>query len=80
MDNDLVEKRSFDRKDRTMKIARIRLDGGRAAYAAVEPDGYRVVKGDPFGRIEFTGETVPAARAALLAPVVPPQVVAIGLN
>jgi 2-keto-4-pentenoate hydratase/2-oxohepta-3-ene-1,7-dioic acid hydratase in catechol pathway len=63
-----------------MKIARIRLDGGRAAYAAVEPDGYRIVKGDPFGRIEFSGETVPAARAALLAPVVPPQVVAIGLN
>jgi 2-keto-4-pentenoate hydratase/2-oxohepta-3-ene-1,7-dioic acid hydratase in catechol pathway len=63
-----------------MKVARIRLDGGRAAYAAVEPDGYHVIKGDPFGRIEYTGETVPAARAALLAPVVPPQVVAIGLN
>jgi 2-keto-4-pentenoate hydratase/2-oxohepta-3-ene-1,7-dioic acid hydratase in catechol pathway len=63
-----------------MKIARIRLEGDRTAYAAVEPDGYRIIKGDPFGRIEYTGETVPAVKAALLAPVVPPQVVAIGLN
>lgn len=29
-----------------MKIARIRLEGDRTAYAAVEPDGYRIIKGD----------------------------------
>jgi hypothetical protein len=39
-----------------------------------------MVKGDIFGRIELTDERIPAPQATLLAPVVPSQVVAIGLN
>jgi len=63
-----------------MKIARIRIGGQRTTHAIVEADGYRVVSGGLFGRIKVTDERIPAAQATLLAPVAPPQVVAIGLN
>ena len=63
-----------------MRIARIRAGGERTTHAVVEEDGYRVIGGGIFGRIEVTGERIPASQATLLAPVDPPQVVAIGLN
>ena len=63
-----------------MKIARIRIGGQRTAHAVVEADCYRVLSGGIFGRIKVTEERIPAAQASLLAPVAPPQVVAIGLN
>jgi len=63
-----------------MKIARIRIGGKRTEHAVVEDDGYRIVKGGIFGRIEVADERIPTAQATLLAPVVPPQVLAIGLN
>lgn len=63
-----------------MKIARIRIGGKRTAYAVVETDCYRIVSGGVFGRIKLTEERIPTSQAALLAPVDPPQVVAIGLN
>ncbi|MDD5705932.1 MAG: fumarylacetoacetate hydrolase family protein [Kiritimatiellae bacterium] len=63
-----------------MKIARIKIGGKRTAFAAVEADGYRVISGSIFGRFKLSDERVPAAQATLLAPVEPPQVVAIGLN
>ena len=63
-----------------MKVAKIRVDGKRTMHAIVEPDCYRVVKGDIFGKIELTDERIPLSRSTLLAPVAPPQVVAVGLN
>lgn len=62
-----------------MKIARILVDG-KAAYAQVEGDAFVLIKGDLFGSWKATGKKLPQTKAKLLAPVVPPQVVAIGLN
>jgi len=62
-----------------MKIARAETEG-RAAYAQVEDDALQLIEGDIFGKWQPTGPTVAAQDARLLAPVVPPQIVAIGLN
>lgn len=62
-----------------MKIARI-LTGNRREYAVVEEGGYRLIDGDVFGDWRPGSGVVPAAAARLLAPVDPPQIVAIGLN
>jgi len=63
-----------------MKIARIQTPDKRITYAAVEPETYRLIQGSIFDGITPTHETVPRTGAALLAPVTPPQVIAIGLN
>jgi len=62
-----------------MRIARIRHEGA-TSYATVEKDRFDLIEGDVFGRRQPSGRTVPADRATLLAPVSPPQVIAIGLN
>lgn len=62
-----------------MKLARIKTDG-KTAYAVVEGNGFRLIEGDVFGKWKTTDRVVPAAKAQLLAPVDPPQIVAIGLN
>ena len=62
-----------------MKIARIR-SAGKTSYAVVEEAGYRLISGDLFGEWNPGRRRVPATDAELLAPVDPPQVVAIGLN
>jgi len=43
-------------------------------------DIVRLIQGDIFGEWEPTGETVPLGQVRLLAPVAPPNVIAIGLN
>lgn len=43
-------------------------------------DQIRIIQGDIFGEWEPTGETVPLDQVQLLAPVAPPNVIAIGLN
>jgi 2-keto-4-pentenoate hydratase/2-oxohepta-3-ene-1,7-dioic acid hydratase in catechol pathway len=63
-----------------MNIARINIGGKRTVHAVVEADRYRIVDGSIFGNIRLTDERIPKLQATLLAPVVPPQVVAIGLN
>jgi 2-keto-4-pentenoate hydratase/2-oxohepta-3-ene-1,7-dioic acid hydratase in catechol pathway len=64
-----------------MKIARIqKIYGGSVLYALLEDDCYRVIE-DPFaGEIEITHEAIMFDEARLLAPVEPPQIIAIGVN
>jgi 2-keto-4-pentenoate hydratase/2-oxohepta-3-ene-1,7-dioic acid hydratase in catechol pathway len=62
-----------------MKIARIRVDG-ETRYAQVGDDAFELIEGDLFGDWQATGRRVPCTEARLMAPVDPPQVVAIGLN
>lgn len=62
-----------------MKIARIETND-TVSYALVESDGYRLIDGDIFGDWAATETTIPCSAAALLPPVDPPQIVAIGLN
>ena len=62
-----------------MKLARIKTDDG-TAHAVVEEDGFHLVDGDIFGELKRTGRVVTADAASLVAPVDPPQIVAIGLN
>ncbi len=62
-----------------MRIARIKTND-QTAYAVVEQDGYHLVEGDIFGEWTATDRVVPVDAASLLAPVDPPQVIAIGLN
>jgi len=49
-------------------------------YAVVKENGFRLIEGDVFGSWEASGELVPRSEARLLAPVDPPQILAIGLN
>lgn len=62
-----------------MRIARIEREG-RIAHAVVEGESARTVAGDIFGSWTVSGSPVPLADVRLLAPVVPPQIVAVGLN
>jgi 2-keto-4-pentenoate hydratase/2-oxohepta-3-ene-1,7-dioic acid hydratase in catechol pathway len=63
-----------------MNIARIATADGTVSYATVEGERYRLLAGDLFGEWQPGTITVPRSAARLLAPVDPPQVVAIGLN
>ena len=63
-----------------MKIARIKIDGQQTVYALVEDQGYRLIEGSPWEKWRATDSVIAASRAALLAPVQPPQIVAIGRN
>jgi 2-keto-4-pentenoate hydratase/2-oxohepta-3-ene-1,7-dioic acid hydratase in catechol pathway len=62
-----------------MKIARILSDSG-PTYALIEEDGFRPIFGNPFGEWSRTDRLIPTSEATLLAPVQPPQIIAIGLN
>ena len=62
-----------------MRIARIQA-AGKITHAVVEDDSYRPIDGDIFGEWKPGGRTVARSDATLLAPVEPPQIVAIGLN
>ena len=62
-----------------MKIARIE-HADRLDYAAAAEGGFHVIDGDIFGKFQVTDEFVPEDAAAILAPVDPPQIVAIGRN
>ncbi len=62
-----------------MRIARVRV-GGRVSTAVVKGRTVHLVRGTPFGRLDETGESYPLSKVALLAPVQPGKVVAIGLN
>lgn len=63
------------------KIARFRTGDGAVRYGVLEGgDTLRVIDGDVFGAWRATDVTVPLAQAKLLAPVEPPNIIAIGLN
>lgn len=62
------------------RIARFEHDGS-IRHAIVESDDtLRLIKGDILGDWTPSDETVPLAQARLLAPVDPPNIIAIGLN
>lgn len=64
-----------------MKIARFALPDGRIQYGLLEgKDILRLIVGDLFGAWRPTEETVPLSAVRLLAPVSPPNILAIGLN
>ena len=61
-----------------MKIARIE-HGDRPDHAATAEGGFHIIDGDIFGKFQVTDEFIPGDAAAILAPVDPPQIVAIGI-
>lgn len=61
-----------------MKILRYQTSEGEIRYAAEEADGAREIDGDVFG--DFTVSDRPADIRKRLAPVVPPDILCIGLN
>ena len=63
------------------KIARFRTRDGAVRYGVLEgEDTLRTIDGDPFGEWRVTDARVPLAHVRLLAPVDPPNIIAIGLN
>src|SRR5688572_11367225 len=53
---------------------------GRVSYGILGQNSIQELSGDLFGSPRPTGRTIPLAQAKLLAPVVPKNVIAIGLN
>ncbi len=53
---------------------------GLVLHGLVQDEMVHVLKGDLFGARDVTGETIPLSDVGLLAPVVPPNIIAIGLN
>jgi len=62
-----------------MKIVRF-ADNARTAYGVLTGDTIEVSVGAPFDGVRRTGQAVPLADVRLLAPVEPPNVIALGLN
>ena len=65
----------------TELVKLIRIDNnGEACYGALEDRIVKLIKGDIFGEYVITDKTRDLADVKLLAPVCPPNIVAIGLN
>ena len=64
-----------------MRIGRYEYQG-RARYGLVDPESGKVreIAGDPFVRVETTGDARRLEEVRLLAPVIPGKIVAVGLN
>ena len=62
-----------------MRTVRV-LHGGTPRYGVVDGDAVALLEGPPYEGIRRSGEALPLAGADLLAPVEPPNVLAIGLN
>lgn len=63
------------------KIARYQTQDGAQHYGLlVAPDTLQRIEGDPFGAWRPTDDALPLAAVRLLAPVCPPNILAIGLN
>lgn len=64
-----------------VKIARFALADGHIRYGLLEgSDGLRIIAGDIFGAWHPTDERIALDAVRLLAPVAPPNILAIGLN
>ena len=62
-----------------MKLVRFQ-DDSQAYYGVLTDGTIEILAGPPFDGIERTGRTAKLADVKLLAPVVPPNIIAIGLN
>ena len=63
------------------QIARFRNQDGACLHGLMlEDDTLQIIKGDIFGEWKPTDETIPLASVRLMAPVEPPNIIAIGLN
>ena len=68
-------------QEQTMKIVRFLSEEGEICLGSIERDRQgeaRIVRGDWFGKLELTGQT--AHIRHLLAPLDPPNILAVGLN
>ena len=64
-----------------MKIVRVRTRDMAARHGVWEEDGsVRLIEGDILGDFNVTGERVAKESVQLLAPIEPPNIIAIGLN
>jgi 2-keto-4-pentenoate hydratase/2-oxohepta-3-ene-1,7-dioic acid hydratase in catechol pathway len=69
------------RQEQTMKIVRFLSEEGEICLGSIRkdrPGEARIVRGDLFGKLEITGQTARIGR--LLAPLDPPNILAVGLN
>jgi 2-keto-4-pentenoate hydratase/2-oxohepta-3-ene-1,7-dioic acid hydratase in catechol pathway len=62
-----------------MKLARFMVDN-KIYYGEVRENLIKVIEGDPFYQYKVTEKTFSVAEVKLLAPVVPSQVICVGLN
>jgi 2-keto-4-pentenoate hydratase/2-oxohepta-3-ene-1,7-dioic acid hydratase in catechol pathway len=63
------------------RIARIQTPSGEIRYGVLKgQDTLDLIEGDLFGAWRQTGQTISLAQSKLLAPVEPPNIIAIGLN
>ncbi len=62
-----------------MKIARY-VSRETLSYGIIQEDKVAAIKGEPWDRVEETGEQYPLVEVKLLSPVQPPDVFAIGIN
>jgi 2-keto-4-pentenoate hydratase/2-oxohepta-3-ene-1,7-dioic acid hydratase in catechol pathway len=63
-----------------MRLARFSGADGAIRHGIVEGDTIALIDGDFLGERHRTGKTVPLAGVRLLAPIVPPNLIAIGAN
>lgn len=62
-----------------MRIARVRISDGTTTHVAIQPDGSaHAIEGDLFGSFKVTDRMVDVSQR--LAPIVPRQIIGIGLN
>jgi 2-keto-4-pentenoate hydratase/2-oxohepta-3-ene-1,7-dioic acid hydratase in catechol pathway len=62
-----------------MRIARYSIEG-QTRYGIVEGDRLRPCDGDPFTRLTPLKSVIDLSAVRLLAPVVPPNIICLGLN
>jgi 2-keto-4-pentenoate hydratase/2-oxohepta-3-ene-1,7-dioic acid hydratase in catechol pathway len=62
-----------------MKIARFNA-GGTVSYGIIEGETVRATEGLPWESLKPTGQEYPLSSVKLLAPVLPPDIIAIGVN
>ena len=67
------------KRETQMKIARVNMDD-KIFHGAIENDAIRRLARSPFEEVKPVGPRIPLDRVELLAPVRPPNVIAIGLN
>jgi 2-keto-4-pentenoate hydratase/2-oxohepta-3-ene-1,7-dioic acid hydratase in catechol pathway len=68
-------------QEQIMKIVRFLTKEGKICLGSIDtdrPEEARIVRGDLFGKLESIGQTARIGR--LLAPLVPPNILAVGLN